>query len=131
MLGTSRVMQRRSSGQVFFWHGPQKTFTATFFSFAKLISAPLWMSRPENRHDRDVESGGDVPRSGVVGHHQVAPPDHFLERPQRSPRAGQVHRRMLHVAVDRVDNRSLPGALLMSTAALLVDETIRQLVVYT
>jgi hypothetical protein len=32
--GVTRVMQRWSSGHVFFWHGPQNTFTATWRSFA-------------------------------------------------------------------------------------------------
>jgi len=32
--GVTRVMQRWSSGQTFFWHGPQNTFTATCRSFA-------------------------------------------------------------------------------------------------
>src|SRR3954451_15975686 len=36
--GVTRVMQRWSRGQIFFWHGPQKTFTATLRSFSKLIS---------------------------------------------------------------------------------------------
>ena len=31
-------MHRWSSGQIFFWHGPQNTLTATFRSLAKLIS---------------------------------------------------------------------------------------------
>ena len=34
IAGVMRVMQRWSSGQIFFWHGPQKTFTATCRSFA-------------------------------------------------------------------------------------------------
>ena len=33
IAGVTRVMQRWSSGQVFFWHGPQNTFTATWRSF--------------------------------------------------------------------------------------------------
>ena len=34
IAGVTRVMQRWSSGQTFFWHGPQKTFTATCRSLA-------------------------------------------------------------------------------------------------
>ena len=35
IAGVTRVMQRWSRGQVFFWHGPQNTGTDTFRSFGK------------------------------------------------------------------------------------------------
>ena len=54
---------------------------------AEVDLRPLRVRRPEDGDDRHVKRGRDVPRAGVVGHHQVAAADDLLERAQRTARA--------------------------------------------